>query len=120
VSGRLLDDGAKLEQRLLFERPSNKLQAVRQAVRDGHDETGRFWSAVPWALSQPAAPGRSLLPAAAGWTEWELTAGGPAADDLLVVRQAELRLLGLGLAVLVSEGLLRGMRLVLPAWFRAP
>jgi hypothetical protein len=44
-------------------------------------------------------------------------------DELLVLaprRGFACYLLGLAFAVAVSEGLLRGLRLVLPAWFRAP
>jgi hypothetical protein len=76
--------------------------ALADAVRFGHDPSGRFRSAAAWARpegeSAEARPLLALEAAHARWTEWESVAGSEGEDTLVAVRHDAVSAAGLGVA----------------------
>jgi hypothetical protein len=86
--------------------------AVAEAVRNGHDRSGRFRDVADWlspgtacghaaADAEGAADPGPLAAAGPGWAAWE-PAAGDTGDGLWVVRTAAVPWLGVALAVLAA------------------
>jgi hypothetical protein len=98
--------------------PPSVEEAVAEAVRYGHDSTGRFCTAAHWLRREaPLRPLPSAAEAGPGaadpgvtWTDWEPVAGTGREDNLLVVRQDSLPLAGLILTAFFAAALWRAGR----------
>jgi hypothetical protein len=79
-------------------------EAVAEAVRNGHDRTGRFRTVADWLEDgESGDPPDSLAsPAASGWTGWEPLPGAAADDALVVVRRGLLPGVTLALCVALA------------------